>query len=682
MTNKTRKRFVPVALVMALAAIGVVALTIALAGGSPQSVQAHGDSPGSCDSEASRALHNLITPSDPCPTNNAPMAVGTIPEQTVPDGSSKTMDVSTYFSDADGDALTYGATSSDTAVATVSVSGSMVTIMAVAAGSATITVMANDGTADSDAQTIMVTVPAVNLTAPTKVMVAALDNSMTVRWSAPTGYDPKAKLTGYKITPTLYVQDANNPISNTTLLPKTVGAHATETYFWGLSYSTYYTYTVAAMYTYDDAAGNPIMKMVAAAPVTMRTADSGGILYPAETPPGKTMGLTATPRLSDAQICQPLTAEDIVAPVVLSWTAPSDAGKGAPQQLDDDDCGTCSNRTSPHTGGDNAGITLLGEDAEIVGYTVERRVAGGGWGMLATVSGTMYIDVGVMSGVTYEYQVSAMNSVGLSGAWSDIGEIDVESAPEPPGRPSSLVATVKEPVSPDLIQDVELQWDPPLGPWRTAEDDDGGVDGVSETVAYCVQRSVSPNQWNTLPSEGMVHLHLYSDEGPATTVLTQEYTDGDAPAGGVTYRVAAVFVRVTLDDPATEEDESDVAPLSGPSLWNQANEVKTASYTEPPGPLGNVTALTCAPAAGAGSVTCAWNAGDNANIHWVAAAALDSTGEFDFSKRVWTEADSDTSHTETGLESGTQYLFLVISGRRADGSEEWGTWARTSVTPN
>ena len=76
--------------------------------------------------------------------NRAPEAVGTIPNQSVNAGSSRSVDVSSYFQDPDGDALTYTAATSHPAVATVSVSGSRVTIAAVAAGTATVTVTAQD----------------------------------------------------------------------------------------------------------------------------------------------------------------------------------------------------------------------------------------------------------------------------------------------------------------------------------------------------------------------------------------------------------------------------------------------------------------------------------------------------------------------------------------------------------
>ena len=77
--------------------------------------------------------------------NASPMAVGTIAAQTVSAEQSVTVDVAANFSDADtGDTLTYTAMSDMMSYATVSVSGSMLTITGVAAGMATITVTATD----------------------------------------------------------------------------------------------------------------------------------------------------------------------------------------------------------------------------------------------------------------------------------------------------------------------------------------------------------------------------------------------------------------------------------------------------------------------------------------------------------------------------------------------------------
>ena len=98
--------------------------------------------------------------------NTPPMAVGTIDPVTVTAGEmSDAMDVSAYFSDANtDDTLTYTAMSDMMSYATVSVSGSMLTITGVAEGMATVTVTATDTAGDYAMQTIMVTVEAADVT--------------------------------------------------------------------------------------------------------------------------------------------------------------------------------------------------------------------------------------------------------------------------------------------------------------------------------------------------------------------------------------------------------------------------------------------------------------------------------------------------------------------------------------
>ena len=97
-----------------------------------------------------------------------PTAEGTIPNQEIVPGGSITLDVEQYFSDPDGtdDTLTYAAASSPTGVATVAVTGSVLTItgesatVRTPAGKATITVTATDLGDNTAAQEFEVTVTA------------------------------------------------------------------------------------------------------------------------------------------------------------------------------------------------------------------------------------------------------------------------------------------------------------------------------------------------------------------------------------------------------------------------------------------------------------------------------------------------------------------------------------------
>ena len=104
--------------------------------------------------------------------NTAPTTVGTMDDhELLLGGSTVTVEASLYFTDEDVEALSYAATSSDTAVATLSVSGAAVTVNHVGAGTATITVTATDAGGLSATQSFSVTVTANQ--APTVVTIPA-----------------------------------------------------------------------------------------------------------------------------------------------------------------------------------------------------------------------------------------------------------------------------------------------------------------------------------------------------------------------------------------------------------------------------------------------------------------------------------------------------------------------------
>ena len=91
--------------------------------------------------------------------NRSPATTAQIPSATVHTGDSLQLQLSDYFTDPDGDNLTYSATSSNPAVVGLSVSGSTVTVSAITQGSATATVTATDPGGLSASQSFEVTVP-------------------------------------------------------------------------------------------------------------------------------------------------------------------------------------------------------------------------------------------------------------------------------------------------------------------------------------------------------------------------------------------------------------------------------------------------------------------------------------------------------------------------------------------
>ena len=92
-----------------------------------------------------------------CDNPQPPTSCGPLPQVTVNAGESTT--VTACFNDPNGDMLTYSATSSNPGVATASISGTSVTVRAVAPGNASVTVTAADPEGLQGQQSFQVTVP-------------------------------------------------------------------------------------------------------------------------------------------------------------------------------------------------------------------------------------------------------------------------------------------------------------------------------------------------------------------------------------------------------------------------------------------------------------------------------------------------------------------------------------------
>ncbi len=166
-----------------------------------KAVNAKGASMPSAEASATTQTTPVVEP-----TNNAPTApTASLPAQTVIVGM--TAMVASTITDADADdTLTWTEMSSDDMIASSTVDNmGMVTITGVAAGPATITVTATDEAGESASQTIMVTVNAIPLMAPTITGTNPVGSGIVL-----VSWDSVANATGYFLIAT-NLTDATAP---------------------------------------------------------------------------------------------------------------------------------------------------------------------------------------------------------------------------------------------------------------------------------------------------------------------------------------------------------------------------------------------------------------------------------------------------------------------------------------
>ena len=144
-------------------ASGVLTLTAVAAGSTTVEVTA-------ADPDGEEAIPSTIQVT--VTANTAP-TVGTLPMQTLVAGraTATPLNLADYFGDADNDPLTYTATSQNTGLVTVTVTGSVLDLTGVAAGQTTVTVRAEDPAGASASGTVNVTVGANS--APTVTSIPA-----------------------------------------------------------------------------------------------------------------------------------------------------------------------------------------------------------------------------------------------------------------------------------------------------------------------------------------------------------------------------------------------------------------------------------------------------------------------------------------------------------------------------
>ena len=148
-------------------------------------------------SDGQRIDVHVTTGQDGGRVNQAPRATGSVPAQTLTAGGrSVSVNVAPYFTDPDGDSLTYTARSSRTGVVTAVVSGSTATLTAVAAGTATVSVTARDPGGLSATQSIAVTVEGEGGTASADraALEALYDATGGASWADDTNWKTSAPL--------------------------------------------------------------------------------------------------------------------------------------------------------------------------------------------------------------------------------------------------------------------------------------------------------------------------------------------------------------------------------------------------------------------------------------------------------------------------------------------------------
>src|SRR5207253_2519357 len=210
------------------------------------------------------------------------------------------------------------------------------------------------------------------------------------------------------------------------------------------------------------------------------------------------------------------------------------------------------------TGG-NAQVTLTWQapasdgGSPVTNYKIYRGVAPGSEALLTTVGNVLtYTDSAVTNGVTYYYQVSAVNSPG-EGAKSNEASATPNAPPPPPTPPSApqnLAATGGS-------AQVTLTWQAPAS------------NGGSPITNYRIYRGLSPGTETLLTTVGAV----------------TSYTD-TAVTNGVTYYYQVSAVNNVGEGPRS----------------NEASATPTAPATPPGAPQGLVAT------AGDATVTLTWSA--------------------------------------------------------------------------
>ena len=115
-----------------------------------------------------------------------------------------------------------------------------------------------------------------------------------------------------------------------------------------------------------------------------------------------------------------------------------------------------------------------------------------------------------------------------------------------------------------------------------------------------------------------------------------------------------------------------LAALVAASFWGISTSANAPAASAQTGAPAQVATLTAAPGDQPGTIVLAWTPAAGATRYWVAGIKQTDWDAGDYSGVIWTAASGASTHTVTGLDAGSLYVFTVAGGNAAD---QWGPWA-------
>jgi len=244
------------------------------------------------------------------------------------------------------------------------------------------------------------------------------------------------------------------------------------------------------------------------------------------------------------------------------------------------------------------------------GFVIERSTDGVIFSPLTTVTAdtNAYIDAAVSAGVTYSYQVAAVNDFGTS-AFSNIASVTTVEPPAPPAAPSDLEVVLED------IPSVDLAW----------------VDNSLDETSFVIERSVNGAAFTFLTSVG-ADITAYSDT---------------AVSGGNTYAYRVVAVNgVVMSD------------------FSNTVSVFVPDFTTPPAAPSNLSATIVTQT----TLTLTWQ--DNANNEQGFVIERATNSSFTKNLVTFSVLTGVTSYNDSGLRRNTKYFYRIHAYNPA-GASAW-----------